>query len=898
MNWLLRLFHKSRSEAQLDNELRFHLDQQVAAYMAAGISPEEARRRARLEFGGLEGTKEECREARRTNFVENALQDLRYGLRMLLKHLGFTTVAILTLALGIGANTVVFSVVNSILLKPMPYPEANRLAFVWSTEVSQGASVLPTAPPDFREWRARNGVFEGLGACTYINLNLIGASPEPERLQGARITAGLFSVLGVSPAKGRLFLSEEEQFGRHSVALISYGLWERRFGLDEHILGRNVNLSNEPFTIVGVMPKGMPFFDDVPSVDLWVPLAFAPGDNFNTRNNRFLYVAGRLRKGVSLEQANAQMAAIAKRIESEDKENLGYGVTVKSMQSQLTESIRPALLLLVGAVGFVLLVACVNVASLLLGRTKDRERELAVRTALGATRGRLIRQLVVESLVLSLAGGAVGAVLVAFSMNGLLALLPESIPRFNPVGWDGNVFVFTAGISMLTALLFGVLPALRASKTDVHDALKEGGRSGIGHRGYARSVLVVSEVAIALCLLIGAGLLVKSFALLRQVDRGFSEKNLLTMQIPLSDANYPQPDFRNPYPQAAIGFLDRLLSRVRALPGVRTAGITTALPLGIGGGWGKYIWVVEHPKPPSLKEMASSSFVLVSPAYFESIGARLRQGRFFTNQDTRNSQSVTIINEALARKFFPDEDPLGKSIIMEPPKEFLPKQSPEPPDAPRRTIVGVVTDIKNAGLDQPAQPEVYAPLTQCEFEGWSNTVSFAVKTDGDPLRMAPAIRTIVADLDPTLPVANVSSMDQLVGNSLSNARFSLILLTFFAASALLLTALGIYGVIADSIRQRTREIGVRVALGARPSEIFRLVVGGGMKLAALGLAIGLALSFVLTQALTSLLYGVKPSDPATYLFVTVILAGVSLLACYLPARRSTRVDPMVALRYE
>lgn len=822
------------------------------------------------------------------------LQDLRYGLRMLAKNPGFTAVAVLTLALGIGANTAIFSVVDAVLLRPLPYSHPDKLVMVWSTYAQQGNAQGGTAPPDFREWVQQNSVFEGMAAFWMVDMNLSAPGQEPMRVQGARISASLFPLLGVKPLLGRNFAPGDEEHGHNREALISYGIWQGRLGGDPSILGREINIGGNLYTVIGVMPKGMPFFDNVPPVDLWVPLSFAPGDNMNTRNNHFLPVVARLKPEVTMQQAQAEMTTISRRLADEYPDNVGLGSKVVALHEQIVGNFRPALLVLLGAVGFVLLVACANVANLLLARAAAREREFAVRAALGARQGRIVRQLLIESLPLGLLGGMAGVLLAGWGIASLAALIPSNLPRFNPISVDGRVLFFTALVSLLTAIIFGLAPAYQSSKATIHETLKEGGCGSTEGRGRnrLRGLLVVTEMALALTLLIGSGLMLKSFYRLQRVDPGFSPENILTMQIPMPGKKYPNPAL-------ARAFLDQVLERVKALPGVHSAGVSTGLPLGFGGGWGKFFTVVGQPDPPSLDKVPLVNFELDSPDYFRTIGARLRQGRLFTRQDNETAQPVAIINEALARRYFLNQDPVGKSIWMLPPLNLLPPSERDPDRlAPQRTIVGVIADVKNVSLNQPADPILYAPYYQDKNEGWFSTVWLSVRTSSDPLALAPAVRTQVQALDPDQPVAEVATMENLVSRSESQALFSTMLLAIFAAVALMLAAVGIYGVISYSVTQRTHEIGIRMALGAKRGDVLKLVVGQGLVLALAGIAAGLVGAFALTRFLSSMLYDVKPTDPGTFVLVSLVLLGVALPASFIPARRATKVDPMVALRYE
>jgi len=831
--------------------------------------------------------------------MNSLVQDLRFGLRTLVKSPIFALVAVMTLALGIGANTAIFSVVDAVLLRPLPYPEANRLAFL--SIPSPDGTIGANAWPDYEGWRDHNQTFEGLAAFYNGDFNLSSAGSAPEFIQGAHITANLFQVLRISPSQGRLFSGEEEQFGRHHVVLLSHGLWQRRFAADRNVVGREIKLGGESYTVVGVMPEGLPFFDNLPEVELWTPIAFAAKDNQATRNNYFINLVGRLKPGVTIAQAQQDTSAIAKNMYAEFPASSGTRTIVVPVQDQLSGDSRTGLLVLLGAVAFVLLVACVNVANLLLARASTRERELAIRASLGASRARIVRQVIIECLPLGIIGGLLGLLLATWGIDLLSSLLPSSLPRGNPITVNGRVLVFTFGLALLTILIFALLPALQAAKADVRESLNEGGRSGIGGRRQSRMrrSLVIAEVALALVLLVASGLMIRSFIKLRQVDVGFTEHNVITMRVPLPEAKYPEPNTADdPREPQGLAFYDELLKRVTTLPGVKSATAGTLLPLGAGQGWGKFM-TVEGQEADSVDKVPLVQFALVSPDYFRTLGIGFRQGRPFSSDDKGNSQGVAIINETVARRYFANENPIGKTLWMGPPEKLVPPELITVVGRfQRRQIVGVVSDVKGSTLNQPTQPLVYAPLTQYRREGWSNNLMLAVQTNVRPDTLVAAIREQVRGLDPDQPVTSIKTMDQLLERTLSQMKFTLLLFGLFAGLALLLAAIGIYGVMSTAVAQRTHEIGLRMALGAQRGNVLRLVIGEGMVQVFIGIAAGLAAAVALTRLMSSLLFGVSATDPATLVVITLLLASVALLACYLPARRATKVDPLEALRYE
>ncbi|MFP5264638.1 MAG: ABC transporter permease [Blastocatellia bacterium] len=800
--------------------------------------------------------------------METLIQDLRYAARMLAKKPAFTAIVVLALAIGIGANTAIFSVVNAILLRPLPYKNPGRIMMVWAEDRDTGAKQESHSYLNFADYEEQNQTFEQMAAYQDRTFNITGAG-EPERVAGAWSTAELFSVLGVEPEVGHVYANEYSR-----VALISHGLWLRRFGSDPNVIGQEITLNTVPRTIIGVMPAGFNF--PRKDADIWVPLEVYENQK-KQRGNPWLNVIGRLKPGVTPEQAQAEMSAIAARLEQQYPDALsGYGVNVVPLHEQVTGSVRPALLVLLGAVAFVLLIACANAANLLLARAATREKEIAVRTALGASRARLVRQMLTESALLAFAGGAVGLLLAVWGLDILIALSPADIPRLNQVGIDGRVLAFTLGASLITGLIFGLAPALQASKPDLNETLKEGGRAATGsNRGSRmRGLLVIAEVALSLVLLIGAGLMIKSFVRLQQFNLGFNPRNLLTMRVGLPWPKYGEVD-------KAAGFYRRLLERVESLPGVQSAGVINDIFLGKIPESEKFR--VEGRPQSTPGDSVEASVDRISPAYFRTLGVPLLKGREFTAHDTREAPGVVIVNDSFARRYFPDEDALGKRLEYD-----------RGGDPLRVTIVGVVADSRRTGFDSDVRPEAYLPHTQSV----ATFMALVVRTDGDPLSLAAAVRSQVWAIDPDQSVYDIGTVEQLLAGMISERRFSLLLLGIFAGLALLLAAVGVYGVTSYSVSQRTHEIGVRMALGAGRVDVLKLVVGQGMALVLCGVAAGLVAAFMLTRLMSGLLYEVSATDPATFALIALVLTGVALGACFVPARRATRVDPMVALRYE
>jgi putative ABC transport system permease protein len=827
-------------------------------------------------------------------------QDLRYGVRTLRRNPGFATIALLTLALGIGANTAIFSVVDAVLLRPLPYAAPDRLVFLYSTWISQGAGIGGSALPDYRAWRDRAKSFDGLAGYTTQELVLSGSGLDTERVPGVRVTANLLGVLGITPSRGRDFRADEDAWGKHHVAILSYGLWQRRFGGDREIVGRGITIGNEAFTVIGVLPEGLPLFAHQPAPEVWVPLSYAPGDVMDSRGNHFVPLVGRLAPGATIERAQAEVTAIAQQLEIEFPENKGLGGRVVAVHDQLTENVRPALLILVGAVGFVLLIACANLANLLYARAATRQRELAIRASLGAARLRLIRQLVIENVPIALIGGIAALLIAYWSLRGMTTLLPPSLPRIHAIALNGRVFAFTAGLSLLTALLFSVLPAWQAARRSVTDALNEGGRSGGEGLRHARvrGALIIAETAFALILLAGAGLMVRTFLKLRDVDGGFTRENVLTMRIPLPDWKYPDTfDPADRSLPAGLAVFENIATRVRALPGVEAAGFTTRLPLGFGGGWGKSLTFEGQPRLASMAEVPSVRFGFISPGYMEAVGIRLRQGRMFTDRDTASGQQVAIVNETFARRFFPNQNPIGRWMMTRPPEYLL--RPPNPDDAGvHRTIVGVIADVKDSDFATAPRPEAYAPWTQTRTEGWNNALLLAIRTTTPPTSLIAAVRDQIRQVDAEQAITQIQPLTDIVARRLSQPRFSTLLLGLFAALAVMLAAVGLFGLLSHLVTLRTHELGIRLALGAERRDVLRMVITQGLTLAMIGLAIGLAGALALGPVLRAQLFGIEPTDPATLTTVAAGLQMVALIACYVPARRATRVDPMIALRQQ
>ena len=801
-----------------------------------------------------------------TQMIEPIFADIRYGLRSLLKRPAFTAIALVTLALGIGVNTAIFSVVNAVLLRPLPYENPEQLVRLWADNSGSRTDQNEFSPADITDFRDQLTTFAGVGLFDFgLSANLTGGSA-PERVNGAEANPELFTVLRVKPVAGRTFLPEETEVKQSKVVLFSEALWRRRFGADPNLVGRMVQLDGESYTVVGVLPES---FKVPEKTDIWLPFSFTREDWKNDRQHYYVLAVGRLKPGVGLSQAKAELESIVQRLAPAFPAfRKNWGITLVPLHEQVVGKIRPTLWILFGAVALVLLIACVNVANLLLTRTADRQKELAIRAALGASRSRIVRQLLFESVLLALIGGSAGALLAVWITKLFSTSLLTSLPRGEEVAVNAAVLLFTLAISLITAFIFGIAPALHGSNPNLNETLKEGGRrSAAGSRRGLRDLLVVSEIALSLVLLVGAGLLVKSFLRLQNVKAGFDSHSVLTAEITLPRVQYPTNAEQN-------AFVNQALERIGALPGVKSAAATINLPL--AGTWGMSYSVVGHQNAP--QQIADNANV--TPRYFQTMGIPVLQGRDFSEHDTTDGHEVIIISEALARKHFANENPIGQMINA----------------GRKREVIGVVADLKPRGLELESKPQIYLAYAQKPTS--APFLTFTIRTEPAPLSVAAAVQKEIESLDKNLAVANVRTMDQIVSTSLEQRRLTMELFGGFAVIAVLLAAIGVYGVVSYSVTQRTHELGIRVALGARWLDVLRLVLQQGIVLALIGVAIGVGAALALTRLLSSLLFQVGTTDVATFVSVAVGLVVVVLLACYVPARRATKVDPLVALRSE
>src|SRR5438552_6135436 len=871
------LFRRTAVEQELSAELAQAFEFLVETKIRDGTSRSEARRFAAIELGGVEQLKEEIREVRAGYNLEALFRDVRFGLRMLLKTPGFTVVAVATLGLSIGANTAIFSLVNGVLLRPLPFPDAERIIYIEGKNPAAGISQSNISFLDFTDWSQQTDLFASTAAYWTGEAHLGADGGEPERVPRAGVTTGFFSVLGVQPALGRTFVSEDDKGWPQTVAIISHGLWKRRFGSDPAIVGKQVQMSSMPLTIIGVTPPG---FEYPEQTQIWVPSAVNLSDE--PRDNRVWSAIARLNPGVDLKQAQIRLSAVNARLDKQFHEtNKGWDVVLSTLQERLVREVKPSLLALLGAVGFVLLIACANVANLLLARSAARQKEIAIRAAMGASRARVLRQMLTESILLSAIGGVAGLLLSIWLTDLLTSMLPEGAPRIEQVGIDYHVLTFALGVSALTGILFGIVPALQASKLDVTSALKEGGRSGEGHRRTsARSLLLIGEVALSLMLLVGAGLLIKSFLRLQEVRPGFNAHNLLAAHLSLQGPKYKKS-------QEYVEFFRQLIERLEAEPGVQAVGGSVNLPLNptgyaIGRGF------IPEGRPLTADESKDAMFSTITGDYFRALQIPLLSGRFFEPRDNADGPKVVIINETTAKRHFGSPaGAIGKRLSI-----WAAFRGQRREEKFIREIVGVVGDTKTGSLTGEGDMQIYLPHAQ---DSQWNFMGLVIRTAGDPAAFAATLRREVRALDKDQPIYNVHTYDDVVMNSLGTRRVSMQLFTVFACAALLLAAVGIYGVMAYSVTQRTQEIGIRMALGAQKSDVLRLVIGQGMTLALIGVIAGLAGAFALTRVIANLLFDVGASDPVTFSAISLLLIFVSLIACYLPARRAARLNPTVAL---
>jgi predicted permease len=871
------LFRKSRVEQALSNELRFHLEKQIQEMVAKGMTPEEARYTALREFGGVDQIKEECRDMRRVNYIENLIQDVRYGLRQLRRSPGFTAVAVLTLALGIGANTAIFSFVDAVMLTRPPFPHPEQIVQLWEKPPEGDRNSISTL--NFLDWKKQSTVFTAMAAQDWGSVTLTGTD-RPVEMRDGQVSAPFFDILGVKPMLGRTFAPDEDQLGKQFEVILSHRIWESRFGADPGIVGRSISLNDEPYTVIGVMPPGT---FDREGQDVWTPLAFGP--KHMARDFHWMNAWARLKPGVTLEQAREQMKSIAARIEHDyPLSNKGWSATVDRYEDRrVDDGLKKSLLVLFAAVATVLLIGCVNLANLSLVRGAGRGREVAIRLALGGSRVRLVRQFLTESVLLAGLGGIAGAALGWGLMVGLKAWIPLThLPAEADVQLDGRVLMFTAATVIVTGILFGIVPALQNARVDLVGSLKEGGRGSTsgGGRKRVRNALVVAEIALAFILLSGAGLLLRSFYQLQQVDPGFDSTNVITMGLPRSSTQYPDGP-------RMINYQEQVMEKIQALPGVRQAAITIALPL---EGWGYGMWFmiegapfVERPNRPTC------GFKIVSPSYLSAVGMRLLKGRWLSDADAPGTAPVAVINETMAKRYFKDQDPIDKRILIQ---QIIPGQAQLGPEIPWQ-VVGIVADEKLWSLDA-SNSGLYVSYQQSLMA----RTSLVVRAAMDPALLVKSIQAAVWQINKNQAFDNVKTLEEIKSDSLGENGLRTILLSVFAALALLLAALGIYGVISFSVAQRTHEMGVRAALGATRWDQLKLVLKNGMALAAAGLALGILGAIALTRLLASLLFGVSPRDPWTLVFTSVLLTAVAAAACLIPARRATKADPMVALRYE
>jgi putative ABC transport system permease protein len=872
MGWT-RFFRRARWDEERERELQTYLETETEENIARGMTPEEARYAARRKLGNLAQIREEIYRMNSLTFIESLWQDVHCGLRMLRKNAGFAAVAILTLALGIGANTAIFSVIHGVLLSPLPYNDPDRIVLVLESNPTRGFPQFSVSPPNYMDWKKDSTSFEQITSIARGDFNYTGGA-EPERISGARVASSFFAVMGATPSMGRTFLSEDDVVGKASVVVLSYGLWTRRFGSDPQVIGKSLTLDGQSYRVVGVMQDRFQF---PRGADLWLPSEFdADALSPGARGAHYLRVMARLKPGVSIDKAQSEMVAISKRLEQQyPRTNTGWTSKLLSLNEATVGNVRPTLLVLFGAVGFLLLIACANVANLLLARATARQREIAIRFSLGASRVRIARQLLTESILLSGIATGAGLLLAEWAIRALRTLPPSNLPRAANIGLDLPVLGFATGVAILTGLLFGFAPALQITRGAPSETLKEGGRTASPGRQGVRSALVVLETTLALVLLVGSGLLLKSFLRLQTVDPGFQYKNIATANVSLPRSKYSTDAQK-------MQFFSQVLERIQSVEGVKEVAASSGNPM--EGSNLSFAFATKDLEALSPSDQPSAGYYVVSPNYFHTLGIPLLVGRYFTREDSSSSPRVAIISQTIAQRFFHDKNPIGQTVKI--------GVGAAVPVA--REIVGVVGDVKDDGLGEAATMTAYEPYTQM---AWSDMTLF-VRSDSDPSQMATMLRSEVSSVDRDQPVADISTGDQLMAQAVAQPQLRTTLLSLFAGLALILASLGIYGVMSNTVAQRTHEIGVRMALGAGQSSVLRLVLNNGMRLTLLGIALGSAGAFALTRLMKGLLFHVTPTDPATFVEVALFLFLVALLASYIPARRATRVDPVVALRYE
>jgi predicted permease len=881
---------RERMMDELDEDIREHIEREAQDNIARGMRPDEARRAALLKFGNMTRVTEATREVWSRVWLERLLQDVAYGWRMLRKHPGFTLVAVLTLALGIGAGTAVFSVVNGILVKRLPYTDPEKIVMLWwqvpVTSSQAPGDQWPWSLRDVAHFSARQKSFRYFGAFKSDFFNLVG-SGEPDRLNGLRATAGFFAAVGVAPALGRIFTPADDRPENKFVVILSNRLWREKFSADRGIVGRAVALNGQSYNIIGVMPPAFSFpraeempvtITLPPQIQLWVPLEIPPAP----RGPSEYGVIGKLNQGITAEQAAAELRLYGDDVAKEFPSAKGwYEPSVVPLPRQVVGDTREPLLLMLAAVGVLLLIASSNVASLVLARSLGRKQEFVLRGALGAGRVRLLRQLLTESLLLGGIGAAAGILVAQLALFCVRNFGPSNIPRLQEATLDPRVLLFTVGITLVTGIVFGLVPAVGISRENLEEAVKDGGRAGRSRaHSRLRNILVVAQVALALVLVISAGLLVRTFHQMLTADSGFNASRVLTFQLSLPNSKYAEPV------QMAQVYTQSLLA-LQALPGVRSAGLVSEVPMG-GSTDSTVLRVPDHP-PRNENDQPFANYSFASPEYFSAIGSPLLRGRDFLASDTAESRRVTIINSAMAAKYWPGQDPLGREVGVKDPRW------------PTRTIVGIVANIKHGSLREAPDPEMYVPYTQNEIKIWPSmqTMQAAVRTQAnDPASLTRGVREALRGVDADLPIANVTTLATLVDDSTAQTRFALFLVGSFAGLALILATIGLYGVVSYSVQQRTHEIGIRISVGATRRDVLKMVLGSGARLAGVGIIAGLLAAWAVTRMLSSFLYGVRPTDPLTFTAVAALLLGVALLACYLPARRAAEIDPLVALKYE